>query len=325
MTTTLLLRIVSLKTYFFTQQGVMRVLDGLNLEVSDRGILGLVGESGSGKSVTAYSILRLVKKPGRIVGGQILFEDIDLLSLKETEMQGVRGKKIAMIFQNPRSSLNPLVPVGRQLMNVLKVREGLDHNAAHSKAFELFRDVGLSDLDRLTSAYPHELSGGMCQRVMIALALGSSPRLLIADEPTTGLDVTIQQQMITLLKHLTEKRGMSQIVISHDLGLVAEICDTVAVMYAGHIVERAPILKIFDNPQHPYTIGLLACRPKIGLTGALRSIPGAIPSLMIRPSGCPFHPRCDRARDICRREPPPTDLVGEDHTVACYFPGADNA
>lgn len=321
MNTDPLLDIIGLKTYFFTRKEVVRVLDGLSFRVQRNEILGVVGESGSGKSVTGYSIVRLLKKPGRIVGGRILLDDTDLVNLTESEMQEVRGRQISMIFQNARTCLNPVVSVGRQLMDVARARRGLAGGAARSSVHKLFESVGLLDVERLMTSYPHELSGGMCQRVMIALALACSPRLLIADEPTTGLDVSTQHGILHLLRQLAETTGMSQIVISHDLGVVAEICDTVAVMYAGCVVEYAPVMELFDNPQHPYTLGLLASRPKLGASGILRAIPGRIPSPLARPLGCPFHPRCARAQDICRKEMPPAIQVGGSHTVACYFPG----
>jgi len=315
------LEVVDLRTYFFTRAGVVRALEGLNLGVGEREILGLVGESGSGKSATAYSILRLLKEPGRIVSGQIRFEGTDLLGLPEGAMQEIRGRKIAMIFQNPRASLDPVVPVGRQLRGVLAERRRVVGRAARTLAHELLARVRLPEPAHVMAAYPHELSGGMCQRVMIAMALACAPRLLLADEPTTGLDVTIQYEVVRLLRDLTEMTGMSQVVISHDMGLVAEICDRVTVMYAGHAVETAPVLELFDRPQHPYTIGLLACRPRMGSTGPLQAIPGSVPSLVTRPPGCPFAPRCDRAQDICRLEMPAATRVSDRHRVACYFPG----
>ncbi len=319
-----LLDIINLKTHFDTHRGTARVLDGLNLQVHAKDIFGLVGESGSGKSVMAYSIIRLLKKPGKIVGGQIFFSGVDLLCLTEKEMQQVRGKKISMIFQNPRESLNPLIPIGKQLKMVLKARKHLSGDMAYSVALDILDSVELPDTRRLMSAYPHELSGGMCQRVMIALALACSPQFLIADEPTTGLDVTIQCEIIKLLKNLTEKKGLTQMIISHDLGLVAEICEVVAVMYLGYIVEFAPVVELFDNTQHPYTQGLLACRPKLESNDELYSIPGLIPDFVNTPLGCPFHSRCSRSKIICERSMPPAIQVGERHSVACFFPGARN-
>lgn len=313
-----LLDIQGLRTSFFTARGPVPILEGLDLRVNPQEILGLVGESGSGKSVTAASIMRLLKPPGRVLGGRMLFDGRDLLTLTEREMDDVRGLKIAMIFQNPRSCLNPLLPIGRQLRNVLRRRPDTPPGRVPGLAPALLSDVGLPDPDRVLAAYPHELSGGMCQRVMIALALACSPRLLIADEPTTGLDVTVQQQIIALLRRLAERNRMAQIIISHDLGLVAEVCDAVAVMYAGRIVEYGPVIDIFDRPQHPYTRALLDCRPRMG--AALRSIRGTIPNFAERPPGCPFHPRCDRARSICAAEIPPSSEAGG-HAVACYFPG----
>ena len=239
-------------------------------------------------------------------------------------MQRVHGKKISMIFQNPRESLNPLITIGKQIKMVLKARKHLSGDMAHSVALDILDSVELPNTSRLMSAYPHELSGGMCQRVMIALALACSSEFLIADEPTTGLDVTIQREIIKLLKNLTEKKGLTQMIISHDLGLVAEICNVAAVMYLGNIVEFAPLVELFDNTQHPYTQGLLACRPKLETNDELYSIPGQISDFVNIPLGCPFHSRCSRAKKICERSMPPVIQVGEQHSVACFFPGVGN-
>jgi oligopeptide/dipeptide ABC transporter ATP-binding protein len=228
-----------------------------------------------------------------------------------------------MIFQNPRASLDPVLPVGRQLLRVIEARRRLVGQAAHALVRELLEGVRLPDPARVLAAYPHELSGGMCQRIMIAMALACAPRLLLADEPTTGVDVTIQYEVVRLLRELTERTGMAQVIISHDMGLVAEICDTVAVMYAGRVVEAAPVMALFDAPQHPYTIGLLACRPGLGSAGALRAIPGSVPSLLELLAGCPFAPRCHRAQARCHEEPPALGAGPNGHHVACHFPGAD--
>jgi oligopeptide/dipeptide ABC transporter ATP-binding protein len=320
---TSVLEVEDLQTAFFTRRGVVRALDGVTLRIDEGQVLGLVGESGSGKSATAASILRVLRSPGRIVGGRVRLDNVDLLALSEAAMEEVRGRQIAMIFQNPRACLDPVVPVGRQLVTVLEQRRGLAGRAAREAAHELLARVRLPDPARLTRAYPHELSGGMCQRVMVALALACRPRLLLADEPTTGLDVTIQHELIGLLRELAEGTGMAQLLISHDMGVVAEACDAVAVMYAGHVVERAPVVQLFDAPHHPYTIGLLACRPRIDGATPFRAIPGAIPDLRTRPLGCPFAPRCHRAADVCRQARPPGVAVGEGHVVACYFPGPE--
>jgi len=318
-----LLELEDLQTAFFTRRGVVRALDGVTLRIDEGEVLGLVGESGSGKSALAASILRLLRPPGRIVGGQVRLDGVDLLALNEAEMGKVRGRQIAMIFQNPRACLDPVVPVGRQLVTALEERQDLARPAAREAAHALLARVRLPDPARLTAAYPHELSGGMCQRVMIALALACRPRVLLADEPTTGLDVTIQHELVGLLRELAESTGMAQLLISHDMGVVAEACDTVAVMYAGQVVERAPVDRLFDAPHHPYTIGLLACRPRIDAVTPPRAIPGAVPDLRTRLPACPFAPRCHRAADVCRQVRPPSVAVGDGHLVACHFPGPE--
>jgi oligopeptide/dipeptide ABC transporter ATP-binding protein len=310
----------NLRTYFFTSRGVMRVLDGLTLSVPQHSIVGLLGESGSGKSVTAYSVLRLVERPGRVVDGTVAFDGIDLLSLSEKEMQQVRGRDISMIFQNPRSCLNPLIPVRKQLMDVLQVRRGLQGSDLRTAATDMLKRVALPDVLSKMKAYPYELSTGMCQRVMIALALACEPRLLIADEATTGLDVTIQYQIIQLLKELAQRMDVSQMIITHDLGIAAEVCDRVVVMYAGCVVESASTLELFDHPHHPYTSGLMACRPRMGFSGQLTAIPGSVPDYLSLPPGCRFSPRCTKAGEICNRVMPPLTTVAQDHLVACHFP-----
>jgi len=305
---------------FDTLAGPVSVLEGVNLTVADGEILGIVGESGSGKSVTALSILRLLRRPGRVTGGRALFRGVDLLELGPREMRAIRGDLISMIFQTPRSSLNPVFPIGKVLREVLRVHSGLGGRAAESRAVELLTDVGLPDPAEVLRRYPHQLSGGMAQRVMIALALASAPDLLLADEPTTALDVTIQHQIITLLSQLRADRGLAQIVITHNLGVVAELCDRVAVMYAGTIVEEAPVEAIFDEPRHPYTRGLLAARARAESTGTLASIPGQVPDLRRRPSGCPFHPRCAHARGVCTEAVPALEDAGpgSGRRVACH-------
>jgi oligopeptide/dipeptide ABC transporter ATP-binding protein len=324
METGTLLEITDLKTYFFTSRGVLHVLDGLNLSVPRNHILGLLGESGSGKSVTAYSVVRQVEKPGEVVGGKIVFDGVDLLSLSQREMQRIRGRAISMIFQDPRSCLNPVATVGKQLRDVLRVRKGLTGSDLQAAALDMLQRVLLPDAESKMSAYPHELSTGMCQRVMIALALACEPTLLIADEATTGLDVTIQYEIIQLLKELARTMSMTQIIITHDLGIAAEICDSVAVMYAGSIVEAAPTVQLFDHPRHPYSLGLLACRPRMDFTGRPRTIPGSVPDYVSLPSGCRFHPRCTQAKDICSRVAPRLTAAGGHHQVACHFAEAEN-
>jgi ABC-type dipeptide/oligopeptide/nickel transport system ATPase component len=273
-----LIKVGGLRTHFQTKRGVARVLDGLDLTLSRGEVTGLVGESGSGKSVMAYSIMRLVRPPGQIVGGTVQFQGRDLLQLPEAEMARVRGREISIIFQQPRSSLNPVFTVGDILLNVLKVHRGLRGKAGRQAAHGILARVGLPDPVGIMKRYPHEMSGGMCQRIMIALAVSSGPQLLIADEPTTALDVTVQLQIVQLLQELKERDGLTQLLITHDLGLVAELCDQVAVMYAGEIVEQSPVSMLFDRPSHPYTRGLLASRPKAGTGGKRHSIPGQVPS-----------------------------------------------
>lgn len=314
-----LLKVEDLRVTFFTPAGPVNVLEGVNFSVGSGEILGIVGETGAGKSVTALSIVQLLQRPGRVVGGRILFRGVDLNSLRPNEMRGVRGAEISMIFQNPRSSLNPVFRVGKVVREVLRVHSGLRGRAADARAMELFADVGLPDPALVLRRYPHQLSGGMAQRVMIAMALASSPHLLLADEPTTALDVTIQYQIITLLARLRAEHGLAQIVITHNLGVIAELCDRVAVMYAGKVVEEAPVVAIFDEPRHPYTRGLLAARARTESVGALASIPGQAPDLRQRPSGCPFHPRCAHARDVCVEAVPALEEVGPRHTVACHL------
>jgi peptide/nickel transport system ATP-binding protein len=317
-----LLEIRGLRTHFFTSAGVLKVLDGLDLVVRRNQILGLLGESGSGKSVTAYSVLGLIHRPGKVVGGSVALDGVELLSSSERALRRVRGRDISMIFQNPRMCLNPLRSVGGQLTDVLSARKKLTEADSRGAAVEMLRKVALPDPKSKMNAYPHQLSTGMCQRVMIALALACEPRLLIADEATTGLDVTIQYQIVQLLKELATETGMSQIIITHDLGIAAEMCQAVVVMYAGRIVESAPVVHLFDHPRHPYTLGLLGCRPRMGYSGVLEPIPGSVPDYVDLPSGCRFHPRCSKAREVCSDVVPELSHVGETHLVACHFPEA---
>ncbi len=314
-----LLRVEDLRVAFDAPAGRVDVLVGVGLTVADGEILGIVGESGSGKTVTALSILQLLRRPGRVVGGRALFRGVDLLSLDARAMRAVRGGMISMIFQNPRSSLNPVFNVGKVLREVLRVHSGAGGSQAASRAMGLLGDVGIPDPESILRRYPHQLSGGMAQRVMIALALASSPHLLLADEPTTALDVTIQHQIITLLSRLRAERRLAQVIITHNLGVIAELCDRVAVMYAGMIVEEAPVEAIFDEPCHPYTHGLLAARARADREDDLASIPGQVPDLGRRPAGCPFHPRCMHARDVCVEVRPPLEEAGARRRVACHL------
>jgi oligopeptide/dipeptide ABC transporter ATP-binding protein len=313
-----LLEVRDLKTYFFMRQGVAKVLDGLSFRVGKGEIVGLVGESGSGKSVTGFSIVRLLKNPGRIVAGEVIFEGRDLTKLSEVSIQEIRGKQISMIFQNPRSSLNPVISVGEQIAQVLRYRRGMSKNEAWQAAIDLLRTVHIPEPERRMTAYPHQMSGGMAQRVMIAMAISCSPKLLIADEPTTGLDVTIEYQIIQLLKEMRDLTGTSVIVITHDLNMAAEVCDRIMVMYAGRIVEEAPVRDFFTTPRHPYTVGLLASRPSLAVDADIPTIPGNVPDLINRPAGCPFHPRCRWATEVCSVQDPAFREIASAHYAACH-------
>ena len=289
-----LLEVKDLKTYFYTDSGVAKAVDGVTFSLDKGKTLGIVGESGCGKSVTSLSIMRLVDPAtGRNEGGSIVFDGQDLLTLPEKEMRKLRGNRISMIFQEPMTSLNPVFTIGDQISESLKLHKGLDKKAARDRAIELLELVGIPEAGKRVDEYPHQLSGGMRQRVMIAMALSGDPELLIADEPTTALDVTIQAQILQLLKDLQEKLHMSIIIITHDLGVIAEMADEVAVMYAGDIVEKAPTRALFDDPKHPYTIGLMHSIPDItDHVSRLRTLEGLVPSLYDMPSGCRFAPRC---------------------------------
>jgi oligopeptide/dipeptide ABC transporter ATP-binding protein len=318
-----LLRIQDLRVWFQTRTGAVRAVDGVDLEIRRSEIIGLVGESGSGKSVTARAIMRLVPMPpGKLVSGSILFDGEDLITFTERQMEELRGGRIAMIFQDPMTFLNPLYTAGDQVAEAIRRHQGLDRAAARAEVIRLFREVGIPSPERRYDAYPHQLSGGLRQRVMIAMALSSRPALLIADEPTTALDVTIQAQILALLRDLQQSSGMSILLITHDLGVVAEMCDRVAVMYAGRIVEQAPIDELFDQPQHPYTVGLMNAIPRPDLPGvAPRPIEGAPPDMAHPPSGCPFHPRCPYREPVCLVEMPAMRSVGAAHRAACHFAG----
>ena len=329
-----LLEIRDLQTHFFTDDGVVRAVDGVSLAIEPGRTLAVVGESGSGKSVTALSVLRLVAMPpGRIVGGSIRFRGRDLLSLSEPEMRGIRGREISMIFQEPMTSLNPVYTCGAQIMEVLELHLRLDRSAARKQAVELLKKVGIPSPEQRVDEYPHQMSGGMRQRVMIAMALACRPALLIADEPTTALDVTIQAQILELLRALQRELEMSVLLITHDLGVVAETADQVAVMYAGQVVESCGVREAFRATRHPYTAGLLASLPRLGgeaghvETGAaggragvprLRVIPGQVPDPTRFPGGCRFHPRCPLAVERCRNEMPALRDVGGGHLARCH-------
>ena len=315
-----LLRVSGLTTRFFTDEGVARAVEDVSFDVPRGRTVALVGESGCGKTVTALSILRLVPDPpGRIVAGRVLLGGMDLLAAPESEMQKVRGNLISMIFQEPMTSLNPVFTVGDQIAEAVMLHQAVGRQEALAQAADMLRKVGIADPGSRISEYPHQMSGGMRQRVMIAMALVCRPELLIADEPTTALDVTIQAQILDLLKALRQDLGMSLLLITHDLGVVAEIGDYVCVMYAGRIVERAEIHSLFDGPQHPYTVGLFRSRPTFQKRETLATIPGSVPNPLAVPPGCPFHPRCPLADQTkCPRQRPPLEEKAPGHLAACW-------
>jgi peptide/nickel transport system ATP-binding protein len=299
------LQVRGLKTHFFTDGGVVQAVDGIDLTLRRGETLGIVGESGSGKSVSSLSIMRLIDTPGQIVEGQVFFDGSDLLTFSEEQMRDIRGNRIAMVFQQPTTYLNPVFRVGDQIIESLKLHQGMNNGEAARRTVELLTMVGLPDPARRTRQYPHELSGGQCQRVMIAMALACNPELLIADEPTTALDVTIQAQILDLMRALREQIDTSIILITHDMGVIAEMADTVVVMYAGQIVEYADVHKLFAEPLHPYTQGLLASMPTLGdVRDELQVIPGVVPSLINPPQGCRFANRCPHRFERCDQEPP---------------------
>jgi oligopeptide/dipeptide ABC transporter ATP-binding protein len=315
-----ILSIENLYVNFRTLWGVAKVLDNVNLKIYEGEIFGLVGETGCGKSVTAMSILRLLPSTAEI-SGRIIFKGEDLLKKSEEEMRKIRGKEITMVFQDPMTSLNPLFKIKDQMVDIITAHEKQSKDEALSLAKRLLTLVGLPDPERVLNSYPHELSGGMRQRVMIAMALSLNPSLLIADEPTTALDVTIQKQILDLILDLKEKYKFSVLLITHDLGIVAEICDRVGVMYAGNIVEVADTKDLFENPLHPYTQGLLSTVPDPRRKKTLRPLRGSVPSLLNPPSGCRFHPRCDRMCDICTKQKPELIEHSKGHFVACHLYG----
>jgi len=307
-----LLEVDNLQTHFRTPDGVNRAVDGVSFQVREGETLAIVGESGCGKSVTANSILRLIPEPPGKIAGAIWFQGRDLLALPERAMRDIRGNDISMIFQEPMTSLNPVLTIGRQLRETLRLHEGLERRAAEGRAVEMLNLVGIPEARRRLREYPHQLSGGMRQRVMIAMALACNPKLLIADEPTTALDVTIQAQILDLMRELKRTSGAAIILITHDLGVVAEVCDEVAVMYAGEIVERAPADALFEAPEHPYTVGLLASIPRLDQRAErLAAIDGVLPDMTDPPVGCRFADRCPFVLEECRAAPPPVvDLGG---------------
>lgn len=319
-----ILEVKGLKTQFFTESGVVRAVDGIDLNVKRGEVLGLVGESGCGKSVTSLSIMRLIGQPGQIIEGQIIFDNEDLLALPESRMVRIRGNRISMIFQQPQSCLNPVFRIGEQLAEVLYIHQDLGKEAGEKRAVELLSMVGIPEPESRVKAFPHELSGGMAQRVMIAMALACVPELLIADEPTTALDVTIQAQILDLMRNLRSKMETSIILITHDLGVVAEMCDRVLVMYAGRIVEEAEVVDLFRAPKHPYTIALIGSTPVLGQAEKeLITIPGSVPNLVDLPPGCKFAPRCvprvQNGLEICTEQEPELKLIGSGRWVRCWL------
>ncbi len=319
-----LLEIRGLKTYFFTEDGVVKAVDGVDLEVRRGQTLGVVGESGCGKSVTMFSVMRLVGHPGRVVDGEIEFDGRNLLDISEREMQELRGNRISMIFQQPLSSLNPVFRIGDQVAEVFEIHMSISKEEAREKAVEMLTLVGIPDAARRAQAFPHEISGGQAQRVMIAMALATQPELLIADEPTTALDVTIQAQILDLMRDLRDRSNTAIIFITHDLGVVAEMAEQVAVMYAGQVVEYTDVQSIYAEPRHPYTVGLLESIPKLGERKArLAVIPGTVPSLVDLPPGCRFAGRCvprvEHELSICTEVDPDLLPVSESHEVRCWL------
>jgi peptide/nickel transport system ATP-binding protein/oligopeptide transport system ATP-binding protein len=316
-----LLEVKGLKTYFFTDEGVVKAVDGIDFHINKGEIFGLVGESGCGKSVTALSLLRVVPSPpGRIIDGKVMFEGKDLLKISEKEMRRIRGAKISMIFQDPHSSLNPVFRIGDQIAEAIQLHQKVGEKEVPSRVMRALDLVRIPDPKDRMYQYPHQFSGGMKQRTMIAMMLACNPALLIADEPTTAVDVTIQIQILELLRELRRKQGASIMIITHNLGVIAEVCDRVAVMYAGNIVEQADMASLFGKPKHPYTHALLGTFPSARIKrGELMVIPGFVPSLVDPPSGCKFHPRCPHAKPICMREMPCVVEVDSGHIVRCHL------
>jgi oligopeptide/dipeptide ABC transporter ATP-binding protein len=315
-----LLRVEDLKTQFFTSRGVVRAVDGVTFEINAGETVAIVGESGCGKTMTAFSILRLVPDPGRIVSGRILFKDQDVVKMEDDEVREFRGNDVAMIFQDPMTSMNPVTKVGTQIEEAMSAHERFSSKESHERVVPLLKQVRIPAAEQRTKDYPHQFSGGMRQRAMIAMGLSNEPELLIADEPTTALDVTVQAQIIQLLKTLNKEVGAAIVLITHNMALVASLCERVIVMYAGRIVEQGPVEQIFDSPQHPYTWSLLRSVPRVDVARAERlvSIKGLPPDLVRMPPGCKFHPRCRFKVERCEREEPPLGEVGPDQVARCW-------
>lgn len=317
-----LLTVQELKTYFYTSYGVVKAVDGVNLKVQKQEAIGVVGESGSGKSVTALSIMKLVPSPpGKIINGKILYKGEDILGISERDMTAIRGKEISMVFQDPLTYLNPVLRIDDQIAEAIIIHQGKTKKEASDEVIDVLKRVNIPSPEEVAKSYPHQLSGGMRQRVLIAIAISCNPSLLIADEPTTALDVTIQAQILELIKELRQELDTSLMLITHDLGIVAEVCDRVYVMYAGQIVEQADIYQLFEDPKHPYTSGLLKSALSIDqFRKELFILEGNVPSLIDPPSGCRFHPRCSQVMPICKQNQPPlTHEVNSGRTVACWL------
>jgi len=314
-----ILDIQDLTVRFFTYYGVVCAVNGVSLSVLPEETLGIIGESGSGKSVMALSVMGLVEKPGYITHGLINLAGRDLLHMSPKELRSIRGREVTMCFQNPMRALNPLIKIGKQITRVHQAHHNSNRNAARKQAVKLLRDVNIADAERLMDRYPHQLSGGMSQRVMVVMALICEPQLLILDEPTTGLDVTVQKQLLHILRELRLSTSTSQMMITHDLGVVANICDRVVVVYGGRVMESGPVEVLYGSPKHPYTIALLKAIPQVDAQVQLVPIPGSVPEPLNMPNGCPFHPRCSHAMPICANVIPPLVGIAPSHRVACHL------
>jgi oligopeptide/dipeptide ABC transporter ATP-binding protein len=314
-----LIRIKNLKTHLYTINGIVKAVDGIDFHINQGETLGLVGESGCGKSMTALSIMRLLPELGKTIEGNVLFKNNDLLQLSEEEMRKIRGKEISMVFQDPLTFLNPVFKVGDQITEAILLNQKVPKKEAKVQTIEYLRMTGIPSPERVALNYPHQLSGGMRQRVLIAMALSSHPALLIADEPTSALDVTVQAQILELIKKLRDDMGLSMLMITHDMGVVAEICDRACIMYAGKIVENGEINTLYEEPKHPYTIGLFKSVLKMEYKKRFETIGGSVPDLTKLPKGCRFNPRCSRATDICKEKEPPTVSIEKGHSVNCWL------
>jgi peptide/nickel transport system ATP-binding protein len=311
----------NLSTYFYTTRGIVKAVNSVNFDLKHGECLCLVGESGCGKSITALSILRLIESPpGKIVSGQVSYNTIDLLTCSTKRLRQIRGKDIAMVFQEAQSALNPVLTIGDQITEQIEIHQAMDKKKARNQAMDLLDEMGVASVERVIDSYPHQLSGGMKQRALIAMSLSCDPQVLIADEPTTAVDVTIQAQILDVFKQLKAKRNMSLLFITHDLAIVDEIGDRAVVMYGGRDIETAPVHEVITRPRHPYTAGLIACLPDISRsTNRLESIPGNTPNPVELPLGCTFNPRCIRAMDICSKDLPPSTKISDNHEVSCHL------